>query len=111
MYVLAVMVPRRTYVTVVQLGIVHVLAWIAKVMSENLVAIKSRRVGNATRARMRKRRKRQQSGTGTYARVQDAFNRTAANIAGHVEHLLRITQVLQGTADPATSNGNVPVEW
>ena len=109
MYVLAVMVPRRMYVTVVQLGIVHVLAWIAKVMSESFVAIESNQVGNAARATMRKRRKRQQSGRGTYARVQDAFNRTAANIAGHVEHLLKRAQVLQGIAELATSNGNVPV--
>ena len=50
MYVLAVMVPRRMYVTVVQLGIVHVLAWIAKVMSESFVAIESNQVGNAARA-------------------------------------------------------------
>ena len=110
MYAFAVMVPRRTYASVAPPAIVHVLAWIAEVTSEKLVAIRRNRMESATRATMQRKRKRRQSGKGTNARVQDALNQTAANIAGHVEHLLRRAQVSPGIANPATRNGNVPVE-
>ena len=109
MYAFAAMVPRRTYARVASRAIARVLAWIAKVTSERLVAIKRKQVESATRATMQQKRKRRQSGKSTYARVQDALNRTAANITGDVEDLLKRTQVSQGIADPATSNGNVPV--
>ena len=106
----AAMVPKRTYVTVAPLATVHVLAWIVKVTSKNLVAIKDNRVATAKRAKMPRRSKRRQTGKTAHAHVPDALSLTAANIADHVRHGHEQTRISRGIAKPATSNGNVPVE-